>query len=177
MRTAERVRARWNAGILLAIVGVIMGTASACVVGPRESAEERSQRIVSGVPGAVAVAEGMRVTLHRIADPLVSSNPFVQPTRGHRYVAFLVTVERLQGSSRSVSCSDFELQDQDGFVAEQVWFVLADADLPALPSVDLGAGQKAQGWCAFEMAADARLGVLRYDPDLFTTRDIEFHFR
>lgn len=138
------------------------------------------QRIVTAAPGAVAEAEGVRVTLHEIRDPFVSNNPFAQAPQGKRFVAFDVTVERTRSPGHYASCGSFKLVDQGGFVSDfsggALGAVMAD-NLPVLSGAQIGEGEKVRGWCGFEMGAGARLAVLKYDPNPVTTSDIEFRFQ
>jgi hypothetical protein len=134
------------------------------------------ERIVAGVPGAVAEAEGVRITLNDIADPWVSPSEFApdEPDPGKRFVAFDVTIEYTKESGTHYACwTEFTLSDADAFAYE--YELLFDLE-PMLNCIDLGGGQKTRGWMGFEVNEGAALSLLKYDPDIFTTNDIEFHF-
>ncbi len=148
--------------------------------GQATSTPQGPQRIVTASPGAVAEAEGVRVTLNEIRDPFESHNLFAQPPQGRRFVAFDVTIERTRGGSHYAYCGNFKLQSQDGFVAEydvSAMAAVGTENLPTLSGANIGRGEKVRGWCAFAVGADARLAVLKYDPSLVTTNDIEFRFQ
>jgi hypothetical protein len=135
---------------------------------------------VTAGPGAVAEAEGVRVTLNEIRDPFQSRNQFAQAPQGRRFVAFDVTIERTRGGSHYAYCGNFKLQSQDGFVADydlSAMVAVGTENLPTLSGSNIGSGEKVRGWCAFAVGADARLAVLKYDPSLVTTNDIEFRFQ
>ena len=135
------------------------------------------ERIVSGVPGAVAEAEGVRITLNDIVDPWVSPSqfPLDEPSPGKRFVAFDVTLHWVKESGTHFACwTEFTLTDTDAFLFE--WELLFDLE-PQLDCVDLGGGQKTRGWIGFEVNEGTPLDLLKYDPDFFTTNDIEFQFQ
>lgn len=143
-----------------------------------EAAEEEEtpepppvERIVAGVPGAVAEAEDVRITLSQIVDPWVSDNMFIEPASGKRFVSFEVTIEQMDGSHLA-SDFNFQLTDAEGFASDPTF----GGPEPALPTIDLGKGQKTQGWVLFEVNEGTALKLLKYDPNLFTTNDIEFQF-
>lgn len=140
------------------------------------------QRIVAAAPGAVAEAEGVRVTLNEVRDPVVSQAQFAptRPEPGKRFVAFDATIERVSGPGDFVSCYDFKLIDAAGFVYEHDFLAslaTREAGLSLLRGVNIGSGEKVRGWCSFQVGADAKLAVLKYDPNFFTTSDIEFRFQ
>jgi len=134
----------------------------------------KSKSKVAGVAGAVAEAEDVRVTLNQVADPWVSDNEFIQPDAGKRIVAFDVTIENT-GKSRTHGANpfNFKLTDAQSFAYETSFF----GPDPALHATDLGSGEKTRGWVPFEVNQGASLGVLKYDPNMFTTNDIEFQFQ
>jgi hypothetical protein len=128
---------------------------------------------VAGVAGAVAEAEDVRVTLNQVVDPWVSDNQFEQPDAGKRFVAFDVTIENVGGSgTHYASPINFKLTDSESFAYEITFF----GPDPALRTTGLGSGEKTRGWVPFEVNQNASLAVLKYDPNMFTTDDIEFQF-
>lgn len=140
---------------------------------PTPEPAPETQRIVRALPGAEAEAEDVRVTLNGIVDPWVSDNQFIQPDPGKRFVAFDVTIQNT-GESGTHHCNPFKfsLSDAEAFAYEAT-FGWAD---PSLNAVDLGSGQKTRGWVTFEVNEGTRLEMLKYDPGIFTTDDIEFQF-
>jgi len=137
----------------------------------------KPERIVAAAVGAVAEAEGVRIVLNAIADPWVSAAEFApdRPDAGKRFVAFDVTIEYVRDSGSHYGCwANFKLSDTDGFAYE--YDLLFDLD-PKLDCVDLGSGQKTRGWMGFEVNEAAELDLLKYDPNIFTTDDVEFHFQ
>ncbi|MCH8994846.1 MAG: DUF4352 domain-containing protein [Chloroflexi bacterium] len=141
---------------------------------PTDTPEPEIEGIVTAVPGAVAEADDVRITLNEITDPWVSDNQFIQPDPGRRFVAFDVTIENTGGSgTHGASIFKFRLSDAEDFAYEASFF----GPEPSLSSTDLGSGQKTRGWLAFEVNEGTPLQVLKYDPRLFSTNDIEFHFQ
>ena len=136
----------------------------------RGSGQPDVPRIVSAVPGATAEAEGVRVTLNEIIDPWLSDT-FMQPDPGRRSVAFDVTIQHVDGGTQSVSAFDFMLSDAEDFLYNATF-----GPDPILDSIDLGSGQKTRGWVAFEVNEGTPLKLLKYDPNVFTAKDIEFQF-
>jgi hypothetical protein len=129
---------------------------------------------VSGTPGAIAEAEGVRVTLNATADPWVSDNQFIRPDAGKRFVAFDVTIQNSKDSgTHGANPFNFKLSDAEDFAYE----VTFGGPEPAVHAVDLGSGEKTRGWVAFEVNAGTPLKRLKYDPNPFTTNDIEFQFQ
>jgi hypothetical protein len=141
---------------------------------PTETPEPQIERIVQAAAGAVAEAEDVRVTLNQITDPWISDNQFVQPAAGKRYVAFDVTIENAGSSgTHSANLFNFKLSDAEDFAYEASFF----GPEPSLTLTDLGSGQKTRGWIGFEVNANTPLSVLKYDPQIFSTSDIEFLFQ
>jgi len=165
--------------IVVAALALVAGCiAVIAIVGQQEQEREREdgqkvERIVKAVPGAVAEAEGTRIALNEILDPWVPQESFLRPETGRRFVAFDVTIENVGGGSPFVSCFDFRLSDTEDFAYEAE--LLASPE-PDLRGVELAKGQKTRGWCAFEVNEGTPLKLLKYDPNPFTTNDIEFHW-
>ncbi len=145
---------------------------------PTPEPEEPSvERIVAAAPGAIAEAEDMSITLNEIVDPWVSTAEFAldEPGPGKRFVAFDVTLHRTKESGTHFACwTEFSLTNTEGFLYE--YELLFDLESP-LDCVDLGGDQKTRGWIGFEVDEGTPLDVLKYDPNLLTTNDIEFHFQ
>lgn len=141
------------------------------------------ERIVAAVPGAVAEAEGVRITLNEIADPFVSIGFFAtEPHQGRRFVAFDVTIEWTKDiGSHYTSLFSFTLSGADDFAYERDFLAQLAVGKRSLQGIYLCSGQETRGWIAFQVAAHTPLRLLKYDPDWFTannltTNDIEFHF-
>lgn len=149
--------------------GVVAGESQ-----PASEEQSEAERITQARPGATGEAENVRVTVNGLADPWVSDNEFMQPDTGKRFVAFDVTIQNT-GESGTHHCNpfNFSLTDAEDFAYEAT-FGWAD---PPLHAVDLGSGQKSRGWVTFEVNEGTPLQLLKYDPDIFSTNDIEFQFR
>lgn len=141
-----------------------------------QATEEQIERIVAAVPGAVAEAEDVQVTLNDIIDPWLSPAEFApdRPDEGKRFVAFDVTIQHVGESGTQFACGfDFKLTDVEDFAYDMA--LLFDLD-PSLDCMDLGSGEKTRGWIGFEVNEATPLKLLKYDPSIVTTNDIEFEF-
>ncbi len=125
--------------------------------------EQSPAGFVPLTPELVAEADGVRVTLKRIADPY--DNPFEDTQAGTRFVGFDLTIESAAGGSLK------RLRDQD--------FQLIDAAGAAyggriVESVGIGGFGAADLVLAFTVGAGASPSLLRYDPDPANPGQIEF---
>ncbi len=113
------------------------------------------------------------MTLNQVVDPWVSDNQFEQPDPGKRFLAFDVTIQNVgKSGTHDANPFNFKLTDSESFAYETSFF----GPDPQLHSTDLGSGEKTRGWVPFEVNQNASLAVLKYDPNMFTTDDIEFQF-
>lgn len=157
---------------MLVALAFVFVAASDCEQAFERSPTNDAARITQAVPGASAEAEGVLVALNEIVDPWPPDNPFVLPDPGNKFVAFHVTVQNVVDEEYSVSMFDFRLSDAADFVYDPITF---GHDSP-LPFIYLGSGQMTEGWVTFEVNQGNQLKLLKYDPNIFTTSDIEFHF-
>ena len=141
---------------------------------PKPTPEPTVGWSVRAVPGAVAEADDAQVTLNEIVDPWFTNNQFMQPSASRRYVAFDVTIEHTAESGKLYAGgSKFRLLNTEDFAYDNAGF----CPVPCLNSIDLGGGQKTRGWVVFEVDESTPLKVLKYDPQTFSTDDIEFYFQ
>jgi len=176
MKSGKRALSRcwWLA--FLVVLSFVFVAASECEQTSDNSPPQGSEqpdltRIVSAVPGATAEAEGVRVTLNEIVDPWLSDT-FMEPDAGRRFVAFDVTIQNVDGGTQIAAPFGFKLSDAEDFAYD---WSMSGPD-PGLHFIDLGSGQKTRGWVTFEVNGGTPLKLLKYDPDPFTTNDIEFQF-
>jgi len=80
---------------------------------------------------------------------------------------------RADSGTHGANPFNFKLSDAEDFAYE----VTFGGPEPAVHAVDLGSGEKTRGWVAFEVNAGTPLKRLKYDPNPFTTNDIEFQFQ
>lgn len=110
-------------------------------------------------------SEGLevRVTLLRVVDNVKSSNEFLQPEAGNRYVAFQLRLENLGSEvyddSPSNGAAVVDTQDQE-FKA-----TFADAVEPALGSPTIRSGDRRVGWITFEVAKASKLRTFQFALD------------
>jgi hypothetical protein len=134
------------------------------------------QRIVAAIPGAVAEAEGIRMTFLEKVDPWTAYGQFEEPPAGNIYVAVKIAMENVGKRDHDLWPSNFSLKTSS-FDGEVTYFK-AEPDLFAAgPFLTLSNGARAEGWVTFTVAQGAQLRLLKYDPDPLTTSDIEFHFQ
>ncbi len=144
---------------------------------PTPTEEPETERIVPAVPGAVAEAEGVQITLNEIIDPWISTAEFAfdEPGPGNRFIAMDITIQYTKDSGTHFACDiNFRLTDAEACAYDAA--ILIDLE-PSLKCIDLGGGQKTRGWMGFEIGEGAILDLLKYDPDILTTNDIEFQFQ
>lgn len=145
------------------MLGVIAGGASGC----EQGGEDGSAHVVPAAPGMSAQAGDFLVFLNEIVDPWLSDG-LPEPDLQKRFVAFNLTVMNTADGTRYfwADWSDpFKLSDTDGFAHER----LSYGPTPALTWLELGSGQKTQGWVTFEVNVEAPLKAIEY-------QDIEFRF-
>ena len=144
---------------------------------PTDTPEPEIESAVTAVPGAVAEADDVRITLNEIVDPWVSTAEFApdEPGPGKRFFALDVTIQYVTDSGTHLACDfNFRLTDTDAFAYDPEF--LFDLE-PRLECIELGGGERTRGWIAFEVNEGAQLDLLKYDPRLFSPNDIEFHFQ
>jgi hypothetical protein len=138
------------------------------------SNESAGANEAQAVAGAAAEAEHVRVVLHEIADPWEPQGLFQQPPEGRRLVAFDLTIEFFDNDgTHGANPFHFRLTDANEFAYAEA----LRGPEPRLETVLLGTGQKTRGWIAFEVESGTPLKLLKYDPNVFTKRDIEFAFQ
>jgi Domain of unknown function (DUF4352) len=129
---------------------------------------------VRAAPGAQAEAGNVRVTLHQIANPWTSDDPFKQAPEGTRLVAFEVTIDFLAAEKTHMANPfHFKLIDAADFAYAEI----LGGPEPVLNAITLSPGQKTRGWIAFEVEAVTPLKQLVYDPDSSTAEAVEFSFQ
>ena len=174
--------------IILAVIGAAIGedeqeagtgSAAAQATATPHPTEEKIERIVPATPGAVAEARDVRITLNQIVDPWVDPSGFAvpRPDPGKRFVAFDVTIQYMRESGTHLACgTNFRLTDAESFAYDYELGLLFYLETH-LDCIDLGGGQRTRGGLGFEVNDGTSLKLLKYDPDIFTTNDIEFQFQ
>ncbi|MEX0781674.1 MAG: DUF4352 domain-containing protein [Dehalococcoidia bacterium] len=112
----------------------------------------------------------VRVTIVRWTDGATSTNQFLQPEQGKKYIAFEVLVENV--GDRETGVLDWKLRDtKDGEHERRFVSGLGD-ELDAV--FNLTPGGRVEGLVVFEVDADASVKWLRADPSVFAAHDLYF---
>lgn len=112
----------------------------------------------------------VRVTIVRWTDGATSSNQFLQPEDGKKYVAFEVIVENVGG--REVGVLDWKLRDTNDGEHERRFVSGLGDELDAV--FNLTPGGRVDGLVVFEIDASAGVKWLRADPNIFAAYDLYF---
>lgn len=96
-----------------------------------------------------------------------------QPKSGHEYVIVTVTIKNIDHEQISYNPYYFSMQNSQGQITETT-FTTIDSDT-ALSSGNLASGGVVSGTISFEQPIDDPSLVLKYQPNLFSTQEIEFY--
>lgn len=110
-----------------------------------------------------------QVKVHGVTDPFTSSNQFVQPAAGNRYVAADIEVFNRSDAPQTVSsllC--FELQDSTN-VAYQLSMAGAGSGGPLPPDGEVAPGASLRGTLTYEVPAAATGLRIHFKCELFST--------
>ncbi|MDW7981500.1 MAG: DUF4352 domain-containing protein [Thermomicrobium sp.] len=129
-------------------------------------AEGQSAELVDG-------KEVYRLTLERIVDGAVSSNPFQRPKEGNRYLLFTLVVENAGTREHLITSGNFQLRSVAGFDYEPVFAPTGFAEGEPL-SQEIGPGGKARGILVFELPEGERPLFLKFDPNVITSAELYF---
>jgi hypothetical protein len=125
----------------------------------------------SGEPEVFAVGDLVelgewRVRVHGVTDPVQSTDQFLQPPAGQRWVAVDVEVTNASDQAEIVSSAMcFQLVDDQNRTFNQT---VTGASGAATPDGDVAAGASLRGAVEYEVPADARGLRLNFSCDLLT---------
>lgn len=144
---------------------------------PAARSDDVRVALAEGAVGEVAprgdAASKSRVTIVRILDPVVSTNPFSQPDAGKRWIGFEVIHENI--GTREIMSLDWKLRDTlDGEHDQDIFGPIVDAPDLDLLYTDLTPGGKKQGWIYFQVPEGAGIKWLRADPNIVMRGDLYF---
>jgi hypothetical protein len=123
----------------------------ASLAAPVASDIQLPPRSLSTAVGHSAQLTGVTVTVVSADLNATSSNEFIQPKPGNRFVAIEVLYENTGGGKVSYGTYDWKLVDGSGFSYSQSY----TGKDPALQSGDLQAGEKARGFITYEVPQTA----------------------
>jgi len=164
-------------GIFVIVVFVIIAAAlSDAVDDEPDSGGDVRIALATGATGDIA-AEGngskkSRVTILQVVDGVESTNQFIQPAAGKKWIGFEVLIENV--GTQQVTSLDWALRDSKDLEHERQYVVTAEGSNVDIIYNDLTPGGKKQGWVYFEVDADAAIKWLRADPNPFLAHDLYF---
>lgn len=164
-------------GLLVVVVIVAIGAA---VGNSTDDAEDSGGDVRlalrEGASGDIAPegngSKKSRVTVLQVVDNVQSTNQFITPAEGKKWVGFEVVIENV--GSKQVSSLDWTLRDSKDLEHEREYVVAAQGSNVDVIYSDLTPGGKKQGWVYFELDADATVRWLRADPNPFLAHDLYF---
>jgi hypothetical protein len=135
--------------------------------------------LANGAVGEIAPeangSKKSRVTVVQFVDNVQSTNQFLQPQTGKKWVGFEVIVENV--GSKQVSSLDWTLRDSKDLEHGREFVTAAEGANVDVVYSDLSPGGKKQGWVYFTVDADATVKWLRADPNPFLANDLYFDVR
>ena len=113
-----------------------------------------------------------RVTIVQFVDNVESSNQFITPAAGKKWVGFEVLIENV--GTKQVNSLVWTLRDSKSIEHDRAFVVGASGSQVDVIYSDLTPGGKKQGWVYFEIDADASVTWLRADPNPLLAYDLYF---
>ncbi|NBO56267.1 MAG: DUF4352 domain-containing protein [Actinobacteria bacterium] len=130
-----------------------------------ESGAPSTQDQIFRVGDLVEIGE-WRIRVHKVTDPLQSSNEFIGPSDGNRWVAADLEVTNLSNSGAVMSTlMCLELQDSSN---QNYSIAITAEDFPELDG-DVAAGASRRGVAVFEVPQGASGLTLKFSCDIFNT--------
>lgn len=164
-------------GIFVIIVFVAIGAAlNDAADKAADSGGDVHVTLADGASGQIA-PEGngskmSRVTILKFVDNVQSTNQFIQPAAGKKWVGFEVVIENV--GTKQVNSLDWTLRDTKDQEHDRQFFTGGQGENVDIIYSDLTPGGKKQGWVYFEIDADASVKWLRADPNPFLADDLYF---
>ncbi len=137
------------------------------------SKEDVHVPFAEGQTAEIRVGDGVyRLTLVKIVDPAQSTNEFIKPDEGKRFVLLQVLIEN--AGTSGVTSGSWVLRDRNDFEYEEDLAPTGFAEGEPLGFFELGPGAKKQGIVVFEIPEDAQIRFVKFDPNPFTSGEIYF---
>ncbi|MDW8058772.1 MAG: DUF4352 domain-containing protein [Thermomicrobium sp.] len=114
-----------------------------------------------------------RLTLERIVDGAVSTNPLQRPKEGNRYLLFRIVVENAGTRAHLITSSNFQLRTSAGFDYDPLFAPVGFAEGEGL-SQEIGPGGKTRGIVVFEIPEGEQPLFLKFDPNPLTSAELYF---
>ncbi len=129
-----------------------------------------------GASGAIAPegngSKKSKVTILQVVDNVPSTNQFIQPAAGKKWIGFEVEVENV--GTAQVTSLDWTLRDTTDQEHERTPWTGAEGSAIDIVYHDLTPGGKKRGWIYFEVDQAAGIKWLRADPNPFLANDLYF---
>lgn len=132
---------------------------------PKQEAEEKTQTFKLGDK----VQLGDYVLVVNEAKSCSSSNQFMQPKSGNKFIAVDITQENQGVDPRNYNVWDYKLQDSQDFTYQTA---MASCREPAFSSGTLQKGQKTRGFITFEIPKENTATKLIFTPSWLSTEQI-----
>jgi uncharacterized membrane protein len=160
-------------------VVVVFALLAAAIGGSADDTEDSGGDVrvalANGAVGEISAEhngdERSKVTILQVVDNAQSTNQFIQPAEGKKWVGFEVEIENV--GSEQASSLDWTLQDSKSLEHDRRFVTTAGEDLDVIYT-DLSPGAKRTGWVFFEIDADASVRWLRADPNPVLAHDLYF---
>lgn len=164
-------------GVLVVLVVLLIAAAAGGSVDKaKDSGGDVHVALADGASGEIAPegngSKKSRVTILRFIDNVQTTNQFLKPADGKKWVGFEVVIENV--GSKQVSSLDWTLRDSKDLEHSREYVVGAEGSNVDVVYSDLTPGGKKQGWVYFEVDADASVRWLRADPNPFLADDLYF---
>lgn len=129
-----------------------------------------------GASGAIAPegngSKKSKVTILQVVDNVPSTNQFIQPAAGKKWIGLEVEVENV--GTAQVTSLDWTLRDTTDQEHERTPWTGAEGSAIDIVYHDLTPGGKKRGWIYFEVDQAAGIKWLRADPNPFPANDLYF---
>jgi hypothetical protein len=160
--------------IIIGVVVIIAAVGSSADTNAKGKTGDVHVTLAPGATGDIA-PEGngsklARVTILQIQDGSTSTNPFLQPKDGKKFIAF--EVEVLNAGSKEITSLTWKLRDSKDLESDPTFLNDVGENLPV--AYNLTPGGKQHGWVVFQVDADATVKWLRADPNPFLKQDLYF---
>lgn len=108
------------------------------------------------------------------ANDCTSSNQFIRPNNGNKFIAVDITQENNGTDAKSYNALNFKLQDDKAFTYSYNFMSCKD---PAFGSGSLQGGQKTRGYLTFQIPTDSQPAQLLFTPGFFSSDQITINLQ
>ncbi len=168
----------WIWMVVIVVVLALFGSSeeSPEVVTPALSETVEASANESGTKDSYSIGEEVKLGDTSVMVSSVeksSGTDWDKPKSGNEYVIVSVTIKNIGDSQVSYNPYDFSMQNSQGQITDTV-FTTIDSDT-SLSSGNLASGGSVSGTISFEQPIDDPNLVLKYTPNLFSSKEIKFN--